>query len=221
MDSFITILNTTGKSFVEFAGPMLIQSSMVIAVLLILDLALRKRVRAVFRYCIWMLVLVKLVLPTTLSSPTSLGYWFTGKLPAVVSGEVSIFEQTAPILPTIEPAIETPQPEVAIAALQPAYSAPESITNTSAESEIAISPAVSTASLSWQGLAFLAWLAAVISMILLLIQRMFFVRGLIAQSEDATGEMVDIFHQCCKQMSIRRHIALKLSPLAASSANGD
>ena len=76
MNSLITFLNTTGKTFVDFSIPMLIQSSVFIIVLLALDLLIRKKVRAVFRYCIWILVLVKLVLPTTLSSPTSVGYWF-------------------------------------------------------------------------------------------------------------------------------------------------
>jgi hypothetical protein len=47
-----------GKSFVDFSTSMLIQSSVLIVVLLALDLLLRKKVRAIFRYCIWMLVLV-------------------------------------------------------------------------------------------------------------------------------------------------------------------
>lgn len=85
MDGLITFLNSTGKSFVDFALPMLIQSSMLIIVLLGLDLILRKKAKAVLRYWIWMLVLVKLVLPTTFSSPTSPGYWFGGKLPGIVT----------------------------------------------------------------------------------------------------------------------------------------
>ena len=78
MNSVITTLNSVAKSFVDSALVMLIQSSLLIIVLLILDLVLRRKVRAVFRYCIWMLVLVKLVLPTTLSFPTGFGYWYAG-----------------------------------------------------------------------------------------------------------------------------------------------
>ena len=62
MNSLITFLNTTGKSFVDFAGPMLIQSSLLIIVLLALDLLARNKIRAVFRYCIWMLAMRKCVL---------------------------------------------------------------------------------------------------------------------------------------------------------------
>ena len=66
---------SAGLKFVEFALPMLIQSSLLIIILLAADLLVRKRVRAVFRYWIWMLVLVKLILPASLHSPLSIGSW--------------------------------------------------------------------------------------------------------------------------------------------------
>ena len=94
MDSLVTFLNSTGKSFIDFAGGMLIQSSVLIIVLLILDFVLRKKVRAVFRYGIWMLVLIKLVLPTTLSSPTGLGYWFGDRF-TIAEAEQSNVESIA------------------------------------------------------------------------------------------------------------------------------
>ncbi|KKM73958.1 hypothetical protein LCGC14_1405140, partial [marine sediment metagenome] len=78
MNEMIEQLNSAGASFVAFALPMLIQSSLLIAVILGLDMILRKKVRAVVRYCLWMLVLVKLVLPATLSAPTGIGYWIGG-----------------------------------------------------------------------------------------------------------------------------------------------
>ena len=71
MNGIVEQLNSMGDSFVRFAVPMLIQSSLLIAVILGLDLLLRKKVRAVLRYWLWVLVLVKLVLPTTLSAPTT------------------------------------------------------------------------------------------------------------------------------------------------------
>ena len=60
MDAILEQINSAGKVFVGFAWPMLIQSSILIVVLLGLDLVLRKRIRAVFRYWMWMIVLVKL-----------------------------------------------------------------------------------------------------------------------------------------------------------------
>ncbi len=68
-------VNHWGARLVDFALPMLIQSSLLIVVLFALDVLLRQRVRAVVRYALWMLLLVKLVLPPSLALPTSLGYW--------------------------------------------------------------------------------------------------------------------------------------------------
>ena len=51
-----------------------------------MDLLLRRRVRAVFRYCVWLLVLVKLILPPTLALPTGIGYWLGDRLPVASPG---------------------------------------------------------------------------------------------------------------------------------------
>jgi len=214
MDSIITFLNTTGKSFVDFSSSMLIQSSVLIIVLLVLDLILRKKVRAVFLYCIWLLVLVKLVLPTTLSAPTGLGYWAGVKVPGIITEKASIPEQTASILQRIEPVSETIPSGIGTAVLPSASTSPEPTADTSANFTIAASPA--TASLSWQSFVFLGWLVVVIAMVLLLIQRMFFVRGLLAKSKNPNDSMVDIFERCRNQMGVHRSIFLKLSPVVAS-----
>ncbi|NQT22269.1 MAG: M56 family metallopeptidase, partial [Candidatus Omnitrophica bacterium] len=214
MESIITFLNTTAKSFVGFSVSMLIQSSVLIIILLVLDFLLRKKFRSVFLYCIWMLILVKLVLPTTLSSPTGLGYWFGDNVPGIITEKASIPEQTASILQRIEPASETIPSGTGIAALPSASTSPEPAADTSTKFTLAASPA--TASLSWQGFAFLGWLAVVIAMVLLLIQQMFFVRGLLEQSKIPNDSIVDIFERCRKQMGVHRSVFLKLSPVAAS-----
>ena len=87
MEAILEQINSAGKTFIEFAVPMLIQSSVLIIILLGLDLILRKRIRAVFRYWIWMIVLVKLMLPPSLSLPTSPAYWFGHNVHNMVSNE--------------------------------------------------------------------------------------------------------------------------------------
>ena len=87
MDAILEQINSMGNAFVDFALPMLVQSSVLIVVLLGLDMILRKRVKAVFRYWIWMIVLLKLVLPTTLSSPTSPAYWLGNELHSMIPQE--------------------------------------------------------------------------------------------------------------------------------------
>ena len=217
MDGFITLLNSTGKSFTDFATSMLIQSTILITVLFVLDLVLRKRVKAVFRYCIWMLILVKLVLPTTLSSPTSLGYWFGDNLPIIATEKSSTAENTVTTVPLVAPIGKVVSPET-ITTLPSVDTHPQSIAGTAAESDMTAAPAVPTVSLTWQGLVFPAWLGVVITMTLLLVQRTFFVKGLIAQSKDASAEMLAVFEQGRKQMKVRRRVALRLSPLAVSPA---
>lgn len=92
IDSVINMLNRAGDSFCGFALLMLIQSSVLILALYLIDLAIRKRVRAVFRHCIWMLVFIKLVLPPTLCLPTGIGYWCGIEIP---SERISIRPETA------------------------------------------------------------------------------------------------------------------------------
>jgi len=107
MNAIIEKTNSVGYTFIEFALPMLIQASVLIILLLLADVVLRKRVRAVFRYWILMLILVKLVLPTSLSGPFSLGYWFGDEIASVdVSRNIyeppsAISESPASVLPYI------------------------------------------------------------------------------------------------------------------------
>ena len=69
--SGIDLLNAWGRAFCAYAWNALLQSSALIVVLLVLDLLLRRRVRAVVRYTVWLLVFVKRLLPPTLALPAS------------------------------------------------------------------------------------------------------------------------------------------------------
>ncbi|MHC4655264.1 MAG: M56 family metallopeptidase, partial [Planctomycetota bacterium] len=214
MDSIITFLNTTGKSFVGFSSSMLIQSSVLIILLLALDAILRKKVRVVFLYGIWMLILVKLVLPTTFSSPTGLVYWIGDKVPGFITETASIPEKIASIIQRIKPMSETISSGTEIFIWPLTGISPGSIADTSAEFTVEASPA--TTPVSWQGFAFLGWLTVVTAMLLLLIRRMFFVRGLLAKSMNPSDSMVDTLERCRKQMGVHRPIFLRLSRVAAS-----
>src|SRR5205823_979653 len=84
--NIIETLNDWGIGFRNFALPMLWQSSLLIIVLFAVDFALRRRARAVVRYALWMLLLIKLLLPPSFSSATSLAYWLPNRQPAGPSG---------------------------------------------------------------------------------------------------------------------------------------
>ncbi len=75
MNTLIETLNRFGESALHFAWPMLWQSSVLIAILFVADFALRRRVRAAVRYALWLVLLVKLLLPPSLALPTSAAWW--------------------------------------------------------------------------------------------------------------------------------------------------
>jgi beta-lactamase regulating signal transducer with metallopeptidase domain/transglutaminase-like putative cysteine protease len=70
----------------------------------------------------------------------------------------------------------------------------------------------------WQGTVFLAWLIGVLVLTMLLIQRMCFVRGLVAQSRPAEEPLLDLLDQCRDWINVRRSIGLCLSPTTFSPA---
>ncbi len=181
MNTILEQINSAGGAFVKFALPMLIQSGVLIVILLLVDLLLRKKVKAVFRYWIWMLVLVKLVLPTSLSSPLSLGYLFGDKL------TYEDLAQAPPTLELIEPAPADISPVIDPLYIQPNPYIPSEVPITPMVAPVVTEPAsppeVPVTPLSWQGVVFLVWLAVVIAMGLLLLQRALFVHGLVAQAK--------------------------------------
>jgi parallel beta-helix repeat protein len=211
MNTIVEHINSAGISFVEFAVPMLVQSGILIVILLLADLLLRKKVKAVFRYWIWMLVLVKLVLPTSLSSPLSLGYLFGEKLTYQDLTETTSSLELADPVPADNPSGISP------IYIQPNVYTPRTIpTKSTVEPAIAepVSPLAAVTPLSWQGVVFLVWLAVVIAMGLLLLQRALFVRGLVAQAKKAGRLMNDELAHCCASMRIKCRVGLKVSPNA-------
>jgi type II secretory pathway component GspD/PulD (secretin)/beta-lactamase regulating signal transducer with metallopeptidase domain len=124
MTIFIETLNHSGDQFLKFAWPMLWQSSLLIAIIFVLEFALRRKIHAAIRYALWLVVLVKLLLPPSLAMPTSPTWWIhpaPAPLPVKappVSFTVSYGEQMAPdfLLPP-SPVIPPPRaPAMSVAA---------------------------------------------------------------------------------------------------------
>ncbi len=108
MNTFIETLNLWGDRFLDFVWPMLWQSSLLILALFALDFVLRKRVRAAIRYALWLVVLVKLVVPPAFASPTGLAWWLRSNQPphrpAPAKSSIVIYPETTtqPLPPLIE-----------------------------------------------------------------------------------------------------------------------
>jgi beta-lactamase regulating signal transducer with metallopeptidase domain len=83
MNSFIEPLNVWGAHFIDFAPPMLWQSTLLMALVFGFDFLLRRKIRPGVRYALWFVVFVKLLLPPTLALPTGAAWWLRSR-PAIV-----------------------------------------------------------------------------------------------------------------------------------------
>lgn len=207
INNLIAALNGLGAGFCDFAGRMFVQAGVLIVALLIVDLLIRKRVRATFRYWMWMLVFVKLVLPPMLSLPTGIGYWLGGYFPAAhQSSDVAQLDSIVEITPSA----------IAQAPYEPVTS-PRSGPATTAETvDSSIAPSLNT--LTWQGIAFGLWIIGVLAITALLVQRIFFVRGLIAQSQPAENGLTELLNHCRQQLGLHWKTELRLSDNVTSPA---
>jgi type II secretory pathway component GspD/PulD (secretin)/beta-lactamase regulating signal transducer with metallopeptidase domain len=116
MNLLIETLNGWADAALQFAWPMLWQSSLLIGLLLAVDLLLRRRLRAAVRYALWLLVLAKLVLPPSLAFPTGAGWWLrpvktamAERAPAkvvVTYGAEAVPTDPAPATPIVMPPMQ-------------------------------------------------------------------------------------------------------------------
>ena len=214
--NLIETVNAYGGHFVQFAWPMLAQSTVLIVLLLGLDWLLRKKVRAVMRYGLLSLVLVKLVLPPSLALPSGLGYWLS---PAAKPAEASpaSTRAPAPVVPTVPtPAVVWAAPEGIEAPLPQATAEP-----TGMPERVLLAGAGSKARpavLSWQGGCLALWVAGVFALGICVIRRSREVSRLTGTSQNAPAELQQILGACRGQLGVRRHITLKLVASSGSPA---
>jgi len=192
VNDLITVLNSLGSGFCEYAGSMFVQAGALIVLLLILDFMLRKRVRAVSRYCLWMLLLAKLVLPASFTFPTGIGYWLGDYFPREVSIAMFVPQREAAVPVIINMAQGHISPKM------PA--ANERVTGR-----------VERESISGQGLVFSGWLVGMSVLLAVLVRRICFVRGLIARSRPANERLLEMLQECRCRIGIRRTVELRLS----------
>lgn len=85
----IEALNQLGQQTFLSLISMFWQSSLLIAVIWIVDRALRRKLHAAVRYALWGVMLVKLVTPPSFALPTGVGWWLFSEPP--VKSQPSIF----------------------------------------------------------------------------------------------------------------------------------
>jgi beta-lactamase regulating signal transducer with metallopeptidase domain len=79
-DLLVTFLNAAGQTALVVGLRMTLQAAVLTGLMLAIDRVLRDRARAALRCGLWMLLVVKFLLPTDLLSPTALAYWIAPQL---------------------------------------------------------------------------------------------------------------------------------------------
>ena len=189
MTTLIDLMNRWGGTFLAIAGPLIVQSSILILLLLLIQPLLRRRVRASVRYAIWMLVPLKLLLPPGLALPTSVAYWI---IPAQAIAPVS--DRSSP-----------PPRTAGEAPTQNVRSAP-------------VAPQPSTPPLSPSALLFLIWVTGTVCLAGWIVRGHFASRRLVRASSPAPPELVELLDACRRDLGVRRGIAVRCSAPASTPA---
>ncbi|UCD48767.1 MAG: M56 family metallopeptidase [Phycisphaerales bacterium] len=184
MEWMLQQLNTIGGAFVEFASLMLIESAVLMGLVLLVEYVFRHKVRAALRY--WLVVLVLAYLLLTPFLPT----W-----------------PPSNFLPSGNAAYADPTTHLAAEHLRAPLSRPTTGQSQTTSAGIGEPPHL----LTWQGGAFLLWLAGVAVMSGVLVRRTALACRHVERAPDANFLMTDILQYCRKRMGIKGKVALRIS----------
>ena len=113
--SFVLWFNDTGTSSTAVAVSMFVQLAVLVGVLSGLDWLIRHRARAALRHGLWMLVVIKLLLPVDLLSPTAIAYWAAPwlvtpavRVPRVAAGSATVVSEVSQVVEPVGLKTATP-----------------------------------------------------------------------------------------------------------------
>lgn len=192
MNAIIDFINATGARTCGLAFDLFVQSSLLIGLLWLVDLALRRKARASVRYALSCLILLKMVLPPNVASPTSPAYWWHSA-------------KTAAPIQTVS--TTTVRPEI-VTASQPR--------------PLATAPAVQTPiprhPLTGSGVILLFGMAGILAMAGWLWHRTRYVTQMVGNARKAPESLLDLAEQCRVQMGLKHVIEVRLSSDTTSPA---
>lgn len=183
MELILEQVDSMGQAFVKFAGPMMIESALVLGLVLMVEFALRAKVRAALRY--WLVTAAVVYLAIT---------------PVLPLCPPSNF------LPAGNAAYADPSTHLAAEHARTPLSRP--ITGHSETTLVGVeeSPPV----LTWQGGVLLLWLGGVVVMTGFLVRRAAVACRSVERSPEANLLMNDIMLYCRKRMGIKSRVRLKI-----------
>jgi len=188
----LDLLNQLGTPAWNLARAMFLQTTLLAAALVVFDLFIGRRLRSALRYALWLLLVVKLLLPPSLLLPTGAGFWLGRWLtqPVVVPPPAQYQVTAEEVDPTLE-----------IAWSQPV----ETLT---------APPAV----LSLHAKLLLAWAAGALLLGLGMMVRNRPVSRLARCAEDAPADLQAVLREAAESVGLRRVPALRLSEANHSPA---
>lgn len=234
MNAVADRLNEWGTLFCAQAWAMLLQSGLLILALYLLDGALKKHLRATLRYGLWLLVVVKLVLPPGLALPSGAGYWFsrTGQAlnrTATPAQPPVSMAQTAPSpgAPPASAAGRAASPNVPAAVPQAAPArrtaswadmTPAPMPAPMPDLTPAMAPAPRAVPLSPQGLLLALWLLGLAGLGTLLLRRLLHERALLRQTEAAPARLREALARARQESGMKRTVEVRLTERLACPA---
>ncbi len=205
----ILLINQFSSTFITYMWNMLLQSSILIGVIFLIDLVLCRTTRAIVRYFVWLLVLVKLILPVHITSPISIGHWLGDALQHPTVESPAYFDTKDPGNSISPQALHT---STTAATLNHA----ERILN---EPLIENISQVASISLSWQSIIFITWVFGIVTLLILLVNRAKHINTLICQSQLADDSWQSLLDQCCQTLKLTpQRIKIRISSKLSSPA---
>lgn len=177
-------VNTVGQGFVGFALRLLAESAVLIGAVLLVEVVLRKRVRAALRYWLVTLVLAYLLLAPILTLSPPSPRWPAGTAAYADTTTSTAARHTNAPLP--QPATGQSQTTMVEVGERPRF-------------------------LTWQGTVFLAWLAGLLVLGGVLLRRTVLACRSVEASPKANLLMADILAYCRKRMGVRGPVRLRIS----------
>ncbi|HEX4070070.1 MAG TPA: M56 family metallopeptidase, partial [Planctomycetaceae bacterium] len=196
------------------------QTLVLVAALYLVDLALRRRVRAVVRYWLWALVLLKLLLPVSLRTPASAAYWFlrepapvmmasttpSREMPAMRSApstsSADPFEAPEAWPPESNSKPETAGPPVAAQQRPVPQSPPRQVLTPSQPAPVAISVRREFPRLAGTGWLFLAWCGGCAVLGIMVFRRAAKVWQLARQAAQAPHQLASPLEIACSLLDL-------------------
>src|SRR5262245_47907995 len=183
-DSVIEKLNLWGGEFARIAWPLFWQSSLLIAVMLVLDLFLRRKLRSSVRHALWLVVLIKPLLPPSLALPSGIAWWLRPR-------------EVAPAKPPVASYVVTYGP------FQKPRSSPASRDEEAPSSLVAVMPPVK---LSTPTRALLASAAISGTLLIVMLVRWRLLRHQLRKSESAPIWLQEMVHDTRRKARCRRRV---------------